>query len=160
MKIEVEKKGVIDANIFWKVHGILPQNDNAGPQAQRPHDQPEPSHQMNKSSEDHFELHLSEIRGLSKSDMVKITSEIIDGVENVGALDSSPKSGNSASRSSDETKVSSQKVNPDSITIPIDFRCPISRDLMRDPVIASTGQVRIQSITFYLFCTRYYEISL
>lgn len=30
-----------------------------------------------------------------------------------------------------------------SIVIPDDFRCPISLELMKDPVIVSTGQVRI-----------------
>ena len=29
----------------------------------------------------------------------------------------------------------------DDVTIPEDFRCPISLELMRDPVIVSTGQV-------------------
>ncbi|PKA61029.1 U-box domain-containing protein 10 [Apostasia shenzhenica] len=34
----------------------------------------------------------------------------------------------------------SNTVEPDSLVIPEDFRCPISLELMRDPVIVSTGQ--------------------
>ncbi|GJN22167.1 hypothetical protein PR202_gb09709 [Eleusine coracana subsp. coracana] len=144
LKREMEKKGAIDVNIFRKVHDILVQIDNAGSQSQQPHDQPEPS-QTNKFSKDHLELQnvvllVSEISGLSKSDMAKITSEIIEGLENVGAPDS-PKPANVDPQSNDETKGSSDKVKkPDAVTIPEDFRCPISLELMRDPVIVSTGQ--------------------
>ncbi|GJM86741.1 hypothetical protein PR202_ga02629 [Eleusine coracana subsp. coracana] len=144
LKREMDKKGAIDVNIFRKVHDILVQIDNAGSQSQQHHDQPEPS-QTNKFSKDHLELQnvvllLSEISGLSKSDMAKMTSEIIEGLENVGPPDS-PKPANVDTQSNDETKGSSEKVKkPDSVTIPEDFRCPISLELMRDPVIVSTGQ--------------------
>ncbi|TVU28366.1 hypothetical protein EJB05_19883, partial [Eragrostis curvula] len=146
LKREMEKKGAIDVNIFRKVHDILAQIDNAGPQSQQPHDEPEPEpSQMKNISKDHLELQnivllISEMSGLSKSDMIKITSEIIEGLENVGPLDS-PKPANVDSQSSDGTIGSSEKVKkPDSVTIPEDFRCPISLELMRDPVIVSTGQ--------------------
>ena len=33
----------------------------------------------------------------------------------------------------------------DAIDVPDEFRCPISRELMRDPVVLATGQVWIQS---------------
>jgi hypothetical protein len=146
----MEKKGAIDVNIFRKVHDSLAEIDNAGPQSQQPHDQPEPS-QVNKF--DNVVLLISEMSGLSKSDITKITSEIIEGLENVGVPDS-PKPANVESQSSDETKGSSEKVKkPDSVTIPEDFRCPISLELMRDPVIVSTGQVRFQCITVYLLCS-------
>lgn len=41
----------------------------------------------------------------------------------------------------------------DSPVIPVDFLCPISLELMRDPVIVATGQVRNlhQSVSFSLF---------
>jgi len=32
--------------------------------------------------------------------------------------------------------------------IPDDFRCPISLELMKDPVIVSTGQVRLHFLTY------------
>jgi hypothetical protein len=152
----MEKKGAIDVNIFRKVHDSLAQIDNSEPQSQQPHDQPEPS-QVNKFNKDHLDLHnvvllISEMSGLSKSDITKITSEIIEGLENVGAPDS-PEPSNVQSQLSAETKGSSEKVKPDSVTILEDFRCPISLELMRDPVIVSTGQVRFQCITVYLLCS-------
>lgn len=46
----------------------------------------------------------------------------------------------SKSATSSEVGLSNEK--PDSRAIPDDFRCPISLELMRDPVIVATGQVR------------------
>ncbi|KAG2661319.1 U-box domain-containing protein 11-like [Panicum virgatum] len=144
LRREMEKKGALDGTVFTKVHDILAQIDNAGPQSQQPHQQPEQL-QMEKFSKDHLELQnavllVSEISGLSKSDMTKITSELIEGLENAGTPDS-PKLANNDIQSSDEMKNSSEEVKkPDSIAIPEDFRCPISLELMRDPVIVSTGQ--------------------
>uniref|UniRef100_A0A0A9DC06 RING-type E3 ubiquitin transferase n=1 Tax=Arundo donax TaxID=35708 RepID=A0A0A9DC06_ARUDO len=144
LRREVEKKGDLDVNIFTKVHDVLARIDNVGSQSQLPLGQPEPS-QMKKFSKDHLELQnvvllVSEISGLSKSDVTRITSELIEGLENAGAPDS-PKPVNVDSQSSDETRGSSEKVKkPDSVAIPEDFRCPISLELMRDPVIVSTGQ--------------------
>ncbi|KAJ4973728.1 hypothetical protein NE237_006902 [Protea cynaroides] len=46
----------------------------------------------------------------------------------------SDKEDDTATKSSKETK------KPDSVVIPDDFRCPISLELMRDPVIVATGQ--------------------
>lgn len=42
--------------------------------------------------------------------------------------------------------------SPKSIVIPDDFRCPISLELMKDPVIVSTGQVMAVNFTL----TKYY----
>ncbi|XP_062220203.1 U-box domain-containing protein 11-like [Phragmites australis] len=140
LRREMEKNGALDVNIFTKAHDILARIDNAGSQSQQPE-----SSQMEKFRKDHLELQnvvllVSEISGLSKSDMTKITSELIEGLENVRPPDS-PKSVNVDSQSSDETKGSSEKVKkPDSVATPEDFRCPISLELMRDPVIVSTGQ--------------------
>ena len=162
LRREMEKKGGFDVTVFIKVYDILAQIDNAAPQSQQPHQQPEQS-QMEKFSNDHLELQnvvslVSEISGLSKSDMTKITSELIEGLQNVETPES-PKPDNVDSQSSDETKSPSGEVKkPDSVAIPEDFRCPISLELMRDPVIVSTGQVRLHIITFLL--VMHYKISL
>lgn len=154
LRREMEKKGALDVTVFTKVHDILAQIDNAGPQSQHPHQQPEQS-QGEKISKDYLELQnavllVSEISGLSKSDMTKITSELIEGLENVGTP-ASPKPANVDSQSSDETKSPSEEVKkPDSVTIPEDFRCPISLELMRDPVIVSTGQVSLHTLLLVL----------
>lgn len=55
---------------------------------------------------------------------------------------------NSTNKSLDEIK------KPDPIVIPDDFLCPISLELMRDPVIVATGQVYYTSnyiLTYVLF---------
>lgn len=154
LRREMEKKGGLDVTVFIKIHDILAQIDNAAPQSEQPHQQPEQS-QTEKFSNDHLELQnvvllVSEISGLSNSDMKKITSELIEGLENVETLDS-PKPDIVDSQSSDEIKSSSEEVKkPDSVAIPEDFRCPISLELMRDPVIVSTGQVRFHSITLFI----------
>lgn len=36
--------------------------------------------------------------------------------------------------------------------VPPEFRCPISTELMRDPVILATGQVPTLSVFFFPFC--------
>ncbi|CAN6280088.1 unnamed protein product [Urochloa humidicola] len=144
LRREMEKKGALDVNVFTKVHDILTQIDNAEPQSRQPHQQLEQS-KMEKFSKDHLELQntvllVSEISGLSKSDMTKITSKLIKGLE-IDGIPVSPKPANADSQSTDETKSSSEEVKkPDCVAIPEDFRCPISLELMRDPVIVSTGQ--------------------
>ncbi|XP_062222100.1 U-box domain-containing protein 11-like [Phragmites australis] len=142
LRRDMEKKGALDVNIFSKVHDILARVDNAESQSQ-PHGQPEPS-QMQNHSKEHLELKdivllVSEISGLSKSDMTKVTSELVEGLRDIKSLDS-PKPVNVDNQASDETKSLSKVKKPDSVAIPEDFRCPVSLELMRDPVIVSTGQ--------------------
>ena len=43
-----------------------------------------------------------------------------------------------------ETEKNTQTENLSSPIIPDDFRCPISLELMKDPVIVATGQVRLR----------------
>lgn len=145
LRREMEKKGDLDVNIFSKIHDTLACHvDNVGSQSQQPHAQPETS-QMENFCNDHLELQnivllVSEISGVSKSDTKKITSELVNELENIRVTDSA-KPVNVDSQSSAETKGSPDKVKKsDSVAIPEDFRCPISLELMRDPVIVSTGQ--------------------
>ncbi|XP_068662125.1 U-box domain-containing protein 10-like [Aristolochia californica] len=57
------------------------------------------------------------------------------------SLSDSCKIGDSGCRSDNITNTTTEDVKkPDSPMIPDDFRCPISLELMRDPVIVSTGQ--------------------
>nr|ACG28830.1 spotted leaf protein 11 [Zea mays] len=145
LRREMEKNGGLDVTVFMKVHDILAQIDNGAPQSQQPHQQPEQP-QMEKFSNDDLELQnvvllVSEISGLSKPDMTKIVSDLIQGLENVETPESPKPDNVDRQPPSDETKGSSEEVKkPDSVAIPEDFRCPISLELMRDPVIVSTGQ--------------------
>jgi hypothetical protein len=111
---------------------------------------------MENFSSDQLELQnvallVSEISGIAKSDIKKITSELIEGLENTIVTDSA-KPVDVESQKSDDTKGSPDEVKkPESVAMPEDFRCPISLELMRDPVIVSTGQVNLHTITYYLF---------
>ncbi|VAI49096.1 unnamed protein product [Triticum turgidum subsp. durum] len=145
LKREMEKKGALDLNIFSKIHDILAHHvDNVGSQSEEPHSQRETLSLENLSS-DHLELQhvallISEISGISKSDIKKITSELIEGLENATVADSA-KPTNGDNQTSDEAKDSPDNVKkPDTVAMPEDFRCPISLELMRDPAIVSTGQ--------------------
>ncbi|XP_043693983.1 U-box domain-containing protein 10-like [Telopea speciosissima] len=60
--------------------------------------------------------------------------QMIHELERSKSLSDSDKEDVIATKSSAETK------KPDSVVIPDDFRCPISLELMRDPVIVATGQ--------------------
>lgn len=41
---------------------------------------------------------------------------------------------------------------PETLTCPEEFRCPLSKDLMRDPVIVATGQVGLyQNFSVFVF---------
>ena len=46
------------------------------------------------------------------------------------------------------TKLMDSNGEPRPVNIPDEFRCPISLELMKDPVIISTGQVAISDSTF------------
>ena len=83
---------------------------------------------------------VKEVNGKSNSDAEKMTSNLMKILEKTGYADSSR-----AATSESESIKTSRKVEeikkPDTPVIPEDFRCPISLELMRDPVIVSTGQV-------------------
>lgn len=52
-----------------------------------------------------------------------------------------------------------EKKKPDSPVIPVDFLCPISLEIMRDPVIVATGQVWFTfSISLVFLCSHYVGI--
>lgn len=69
--------------------------------------------------------------------------------ETVYQLESSKKSSASTETSS---LITDENKKLDSPAIPVDFLCPISLEMMRDPVIVSTGQVDlIQLISFLIF---------
>ena len=161
LKREMEKKGALDVNIFSKIHDILIRHaDTVGSQSQEPDGQLE-TLQMENLSSDHLELQnvallVSEISGISKSDIKKITSELIEGLENTGVKDSANLI-NVDSQTNAEAKSSADEVKkPESVAMPEDFRCPISLELIRDPVIVSTGQV---NLTFYLFTLHFKSVS-
>jgi hypothetical protein len=159
LRREMEKKGDIDVNIFSKFHDILALHvSTVGSQSEQSHGQPD-TPQMENLCNGHLELQniimlVSEISGVPKSDAERITSQLIEGLENMRVTDS--KKPVSVSQSSDETKASPEThKKSDAVAIPEDFRCPISLELMRDPVIVSTGQVMFQTIIVFNFPAQY-----
>lgn len=71
--------------------------------------------------------------------MSMLLKKVKDFVQTVNPNIDSTASGNSAPTSSSGKAVS--EGNTKNLVIPDDFRCPISLELMKDPVIVSTGQV-------------------
>lgn len=41
------------------------------------------------------------------------------------------------------------------VSCPEEFRCPLSKELMRDPVIVATGQVRMKHFTTSIYITKF-----
>jgi len=52
------------------------------------------------------------------------------------------------------TKLMDSNGQPRPVNIPDEFRCPISLELMKDPVIVATGQVPTSDSTFSYSSTR------
>ena len=49
------------------------------------------------------------------------------------------------------TKNTDESKKSDKLTIPVDFLCPVSLELMKDPVIVATGQVWLQ-VCYFTYC--------
>ncbi|KAJ6791479.1 U-box domain-containing protein 10-like [Iris pallida] len=83
---------------------------------------------------------VAEVNGKSMHDAEKITSNLIDRLEKIRITDTAKGAG-AEIKSKKTVKTTEEAKNPDDpLMIPEDFRCPISLELMRDPVIVSTGQ--------------------
>ncbi|KAJ0974920.1 hypothetical protein J5N97_016885 [Dioscorea zingiberensis] len=83
---------------------------------------------------------VAEVNGKSDYDIELISALVIQRLSKAKLADpckivpKDTQSDNSSKRNSDENKKS------DTLVIPEDFRCPISLELMKDPVIVATGQ--------------------
>lgn len=82
---------------------------------------------------------VAEVNGKSRCDAEKIF-DLIEVLEKTGDVDQS-RAVAAESKSIDTATTMEEVKKPDTSMIPEDFRCPISLELMRDPVIVSTGQV-------------------
>ena len=49
------------------------------------------------------------------------------------------------------TKNTDESKKSDKLTIPVDFLCPVSLELMKDPVIVATGQVWFQDLLYFTY---------
>lgn len=82
---------------------------------------------------------LAEVSGKSSCEAERMTTNLIDRLKRVSHADHC-KSGNDGIKASNLGIGAVDDKKHDSVMIPEDFRCPISLELMKDPVIVSTGQ--------------------
>nr|CAD1826710.1 unnamed protein product [Ananas comosus var. bracteatus] len=131
----MEKKGTPDVNIFSEIHGVL---YCRGEDIQR-----QVSTESVKLETENIGDYIQilreivvDINGKSSLDYEGMVYKLIERFEKPQVVDStkSVKAPHRVKKSTNEAK------KPESLVIPEDFRCPISLELMRDPVIVSTGQ--------------------
>ncbi|XP_072984063.1 U-box domain-containing protein 10-like isoform X1 [Typha latifolia] len=137
----MEKKGTPDVRIFSEIHEVLYHLDTDVRQ-QSP-SKSEPSHKGTRDDHSDFQeivVLVTEINGKSVLDAEKITSDLIERLEKAKITTSLKSAGDDTKTSDAVEKTTEEDKKPESLVIPEDFRCPISLELMRDPVIVSTGQ--------------------
>ncbi|XP_020599231.1 U-box domain-containing protein 10-like [Phalaenopsis equestris] len=82
---------------------------------------------------------LAEVNGKSDFDAARMTLNLMDGLKRTSHADL-PNIEKAETKSSKLGSSTVEDERRDSPVIPEDFRCPISLELMKDPVIVSTGQ--------------------
>lgn len=82
---------------------------------------------------------VAEVNGKSRRDAEKMTFNLMEILEKTGDVDHC-RAVTAESKSIVTARTVEEVKKPDTPVIPEDFRCPISLELMRDPVIVSTGQ--------------------
>ncbi|XP_078160101.1 U-box domain-containing protein 11-like [Carex rostrata] len=104
--------------------------------------QSETSNLSDKHELQEIVLPVLEIHDVPESDAERIMQDLINRLEMIRM----PNSITTEEKSTTNVKIEGAKKTQekvkqgDDVTIPEDFRCPISLELMRDPVIVSTGQ--------------------
>ncbi|XP_010916175.1 U-box domain-containing protein 10 isoform X1 [Elaeis guineensis] len=83
---------------------------------------------------------VAEVNGRSEPEAKEIESILLGRLQKAGLGDPDKTVGDDMKSSNDAQKTFDEIKKPDSPEIPRDFRCPISLELMRDPVIVATGQ--------------------
>ncbi|KAJ6796812.1 U-box domain-containing protein 10-like [Iris pallida] len=146
LKRATEKNGTPNVSIFQEIYQILNRSqikelrresssrsrslliDNVGNVDQPDHDVKD------------IVILVAEVNGKSKHDAEKITSNLIDRLEKIRISDTGKGAGAEIKPKKTIKTTDEAKNADDPLLIPEDFRCPISLELMRDPVIVSTGQ--------------------
>lgn len=84
---------------------------------------------------------VAEVSGRSELETKQIESILLERLQKAGVADPDKTVGDDMKPRNDAQKTFDEIKKPDSLVIPQDFRCPISLEMMRDPVIVATGQV-------------------
>lgn len=140
------KSGTTNLKVFSEIYDMLSQTCGKELKLQRTSSSPE-LHIDDTVDGDHdfkdIVMLVAEVNGKSNHDMDNITSDITAGLNKARIADSFI----SAVNDDNQINLTSQMLEvfkrPVPLEIPEDFRCPISLELMKDPVIVSTGQVTV-----------------
>jgi U-box domain len=133
MKREM-KKGSPDIKLFSELHSIVmsyPTGDLLS----------ETSNLSDKNELREIILPVLEIHDVSGSDVERIMQDLLNKLERMSMSNSTTEEKSTPNVNTESMQKVREKIKGDAVTIPEDFRCPISLELMRDPVIVSTGQV-------------------
>lgn len=135
MKREMQK-GSPDIKLFSELHHIITSHPNGDLQS-------ETSNLSDKHELQEIVLPVLEIHDVPESDVERVMQGLINKLEKIRMSNSLTTEEKSTTKLKTESaKKTQEKVKKGgAVTIPEDFRCPISLELMRDPVIVSTGQV-------------------
>jgi U-box domain len=134
MKREM-KKGSPDIKLFSEMHSIITSHPTGDLQS-------ETSNLSDKNELRGIILPVLEIHDVSGSGVERIMQDLPNKLKRMSMTNLTIEEKSNPDVNTESMKKTQEKIKKgDAITIPEDFRCPISLELMRDPVIVSTGQV-------------------
>ncbi|XP_058088046.1 U-box domain-containing protein 11-like [Magnolia sinica] len=138
-----ERNGSLNLKVFMVISCILSQTDNNGDEQHALSRAIGDLKIENKGTIDpDFQAMVnmvSEIYGRNEQNLEQMKC-IFENLNNPASSDADKINEDSIKIESLANKISEEIKKPDSLAIPDDFRCPISLELMRDPVIVATGQ--------------------
>lgn len=139
LKRATEKSGIPDLKIFEEIYKIMTHKQvkeltRESSSRKLKELQIEETSTVNHIDHDYdgIVLLIAEVNGKSKREAEKITMKLKDMIGKIAD--------NGDEKNIKNVKKVKEVKRSDSLAIPEDFRCPISLELMRDPVIVSTGQ--------------------
>ncbi|KAJ0987210.1 hypothetical protein J5N97_005566 [Dioscorea zingiberensis] len=141
LRRSTEKFGAPNIKIFSEIYGILSRTH--GKEYKRLSLSLSGYFRVDGSSHDYHDFQdivvlVAQVNGKSKCDAEQIRFNVAESLKTVRASDPCNIIGIDTLFSAEVRK--NEETSSDSIAIPEDFRCPITLELMRDPVIVSTGQ--------------------
>ncbi|RRT47898.1 hypothetical protein B296_00037344 [Ensete ventricosum] len=138
------KSGTTNLKVFSEIYDMLSQTCGKELKLQRTSSSPE-LHIDDTVDGDHdfkdIVMLVAEVNVKSNHDMDNITSDMTAGLNKARIADSFISAVNDDNQINLTSPMLEEFKRPDPLEIPEDFRCPISLELMKDPVIVSTGQV-------------------
>ncbi|KAJ8471862.1 hypothetical protein OPV22_026205 [Ensete ventricosum] len=137
------KSGTTNLKVFSEIYDMLSQTCGKELKLQRTSSSPE-LHIDDTVDGDHdfkdIVMLVAEVNVKSNHDMDNITSDMTAGLNKARIADSFISAVNDDNQINLTSPMLEEFKRPDPLEIPEDFRCPISLELMKDPVIVSTGQ--------------------